>query len=591
MVVLLAFAFLSGVVTILSPCILPVLPIVLSGGVGGGKARPFGVIVGFVLSFTFFTLALSAIVQAVGLPADALRLFAIAIIALFGLVMLVPALGDAFESLVSRIASGRGGAPGRRSPVGFWGGLPVGLSLGLVWTPCVGPIMASVISLALSQKIDGGSVFITLAYTLGTSLPMLAVMLGGRSLLNRVPALARHAGGIRKGFGVLMLAMAVAMGLQWDRKLQAAVLAAFPGYGSGLTALETVAPVRSALEARSGRGSTTALSASGADAESAFAGAPAESEAPAALGDYGSAPAFVAKGPWFNSGPLDLGALRGKVVLVDFWTYSCVNCLRTIPYLKAWYSAYKDKGLVIVGVHSPEFAFERVPTNVSKAIRDLGVAWPVVSDNDYSQWGAYKNQYWPAHYFIDAKGRVRYWHFGEGEYEKSEEVIKALLAEAGAKVAGSVSPGEYALASGTPETYLGYLRGKGLVSAVKPVADSPADYRPARVPGIGEWSLSGSWTIAGEFIRPDSGAGPATRVELGFESKDVYLVVEPEGEGGRIGVFLDGAAAPATDDVAGGVLKPDSGRLYHLVALKESGVHRLRLDVKGGMRLFAFTFG
>ncbi|HUJ75452.1 MAG TPA: cytochrome c biogenesis protein/redoxin, partial [bacterium] len=372
MIVLLAFAFVSGVITILSPCILPVLPIVLSGGVGGGKARPFGVLAGFVVSFTAFTLALSAIVQALGIPVDALRIAAVVLIVLFGLVMLVPWLQVRFEMLASRVArrqtapvavgfgggsAGTGGSPVTGAPVaaarsrqGFWSGVVVGLSLGLIWTPCVGPIMASVISLALTQHVDGGSVFITLAYTIGTSIPMLGVMLGGRALLARVPALTRNAASIQKGFGVLMILVGVAIGMGWDRRFQTFVLRALPSYGSGLTAIEQTAPVKSALKGRSPTGGAAAVNAS----------APGEFQAPetaptnGVLGDFGAAPDFVTNGTWFNteglsaapgqtshggSMPLSLKALRGKVVVVDFWTYSCVNCVRTLPYLRAWYSA------------------------------------------------------------------------------------------------------------------------------------------------------------------------------------------------------------------------------------------------------------
>ena len=366
MTVLLAFAFVSGFITILSPCILPVLPIVLSGSISGGKARPFGVLAGFVVSFTVFTLTLSAIVHALGIPADALRVVAVVLIVLFGIVMLVPRLRDGFELLASRIASrgaqpgAVGAAAGRRA--GFWSGLIVGLSLGLVWTPCVGPIMASVISLALTQHVNGGSVFITLAYTLGTSIPMLAVMLGGRALLNRVPALTRNTANIQKGFGVLMILMGVAIGFGWDRRFQTAVLRAFPNYGTGLTAIEKAPTVSTALKslepsaAGAGGGAAMTANTSGARVFNAAMDAAPEN---GVLGDYGPAPDFLTKGMWFNtegivaaggqpaqggSLPLTLEGLRGKVVLVDFWTYSCVNCVRTLPYLRAWYDAYRGSG-------------------------------------------------------------------------------------------------------------------------------------------------------------------------------------------------------------------------------------------------------
>jgi cytochrome c biogenesis protein CcdA/thiol-disulfide isomerase/thioredoxin len=607
MAVLLAFAFLSGVITILSPCILPVLPIVLAGGGSGGKARPFGVIAGFVLSFSFFTLALSAIVQAIGISADAMRYAAIALITLFGVVLLVPRLRDAFDIAVSRLASkgsalGRpeGGRPSSGPKAGFWGGLPVGLSLGLVWTPCVGPIMASVISLALTQKVDGGSIVVTLAYAVGTAIPMLAIMVGGRALIAKVPGLSRNAGKIQRVFGAIMILMGAALAFQWDRKVETAILSAFPAYGSGLTSIENLAPVKKALQARAGSGGPGAAANQAALSQrGTFSGAPPDSTTAPSLGDYGAAPPFVAAGPWFNTGaqavgipspsaPLDLASLRGKVVLIDFWTYSCINCIRTLPYLKAWYGAYKDKGLVIVGVHSPEFAFERVSANVARAMRDLGVTWPVVQDNDYAQWKSYGNEYWPAHYFIDAKGRVRYWHFGEGGYEESESVIRKLIAEAGSAVdSGPVAPPPVRLAANTPETYLGYERGTGFASAVKPVANKAIAYSPARKPAAGEWNLRGTWTIEGQFIEPES----AGTLWLGFDAKDVYLVAEGLGAGGDITAFVDDSPAADTEDLRGGVLEPKSSRLYHVVTLREGGPHTLRLEIKGAMRLYSFTFG
>ncbi len=325
----------------------------------------------------------------------------------------------------------------------------------------------------------------------------------------------------------------------------------------------------------------------------------------AVLSDYGPAPDFVTRGNWFNteglvpvsgqmpggtSLPLSMAGLRGKVVVIDFWTYSCVNCVRTLPYLRAWYDAYKDKGLVLVGVHTPEFEFEKNTTNVARAIRDLGVNWPVVQDNDYLQWNSYSNQYWPADYFIDARGHVRYFHFGEGDYDVGEKVIRELLAEAGAGEAslGSVvSRPAQAIDAQTAETYLGYGRGQGFASAVAPVADRPVDYKPAREPANGEWNLAGRWTIHQQYILPESSG----TLELGFDAKNVFLVIEPQERGGSVSVKVDGSAAPNTADVNNGVLEPRESRMYQLVGLSAPGPHVLRLDVKGKLRLFAFTFG
>jgi cytochrome c biogenesis protein CcdA/thiol-disulfide isomerase/thioredoxin len=580
MIVLLAFAFVSGIVTILSPCILPVLPIVLSGGISGGKARPFGVLAGFVASFTAFTLTLSAIVQALGIPVGTLRIVAVVLIVAFGVVMLVPWLRDRFELATSRVA-GRGGARGTPR-AGFWGGVLVGLGIGLVWTPCVGPIMASVISLALTQHVSGGSVAITLAYTLGTSIPMFGVMIGGRALLARVPALTRSTAGIQKGFAVLMIAVGVAIGFGWDQRLQQAILRLAPNYGSGLTAVERTAPVVSALKSFS---------------------APEVPSEGGVLADYGPAPAFVAGGPWFNtqglvpstaqlpngaSMPLDLAALRGKVVVVDFWTYSCVNCVRTLPYLRAWYNAYHAKGLVIVGVHTPEFEFERSTANVARAVRQLGVEWPVVQDNNYAQWDAYGNQYWPAEYFIGPRGNVRYVHYGEGNYATSEQVIRELLAETGVKVTGPMvskpGPTLYAM---TPETYLGYDRTTGFMSVPGLAPGAPTAYQPSGVLANGDWDLSGTWTATPQYIAP-TGTGT---LELSFDAKNVFLVIQPEGGGGRIKVFVDGKPAGSTVDVRDGTLVPTQPRMYQLVALRAAGTHVLRLDVTGDLRLYDFTFG
>ena len=243
---------------------------------------------------------------------------------------------------------------------------------------------------------------------------------------------------------------------------------------------------------------------------------------------------------------------------------------------------------MIIGVHTPEFAFERNPDNVRKAMEELGVNWPVVLDNDYEQWRAYSNRYWPAHYFIDATGRVRYFHFGEGKYDTSEDVIRALLDEAGdISSSRAEESAEAELESNTAETYLGYGRARGFVSDVSPVANQAVLYRPAGTPANGEWSVDGRWTIAREYIVPeDTGA-----LELGFHAKDVFLVIEPVGEQGRIEVKIDGKPVGDTDDVHDGVLLPDESRLYHLVKQSKPGEHVLRLEVKGELRLFAFTFG
>lgn len=573
MLVLTFFAFLAGIVTILSPCILPVLPIVLSGSVGG-KRRPLGVILGFILSFSFFTLLLSTLVQLLNLPPDSLRFTAVAIIFFFGLVLLIPQLQQRYEVLASRLVSRKSS---RKDSQGFGGGMLLGAGLGLVWTPCVGPIMASVISLAISRQIDGGTVVIILAYALGTAIPMLGIMLGGRKLIARFPRLSRSTGRIQRVFGLLLVVVALSIGFGLDRRFQSAILQVFPNYGSGLTALETIAPVERALEQRSsGRTDMN---------ERNWTNPPRRGR----LEDFGPAPEIVAKGPWLNTEgeSYSMEELKGKVVLLDFWTYSCVNCVRTIPYLESWYRAYKDYGLVIIGVHSPEFAFERNKNNVQRAMEELGVTWPVVLDNGFDQWRAYNNRYWPAHYFIDAQGQIRYFHFGEGEYENSEKALRSLLEEAGAELpAQTVSSGWSGLDPRTPETYLGYGRMEHFQGMESLQKDTTAEYRLEDL-STDQWGLQGSWTIRRDYISADGEAG----LNLRFRGRHVYLVIEPLLPGGSLQVKLDGTIPADTADVENGLLKVEESRLYRLIELEELGEHLLELQVEGELRLYAFTFG
>ncbi len=597
MITLLMFAFISGVVTILSPCILPVLPIVLSGSITGGRAKPYGIVTGFVASFTAFTLALTVMVQALGISADVLRAAAVVIIIAFGLVLLVPKLSYWYEMLVSKLASlGR-----RRNPVsadaggirGFGSGLAVGSSLGLVWTPCVGPIMASVTALALTQRVDGGALFITLAYALGTAIPMFAVIKGGRALLEKVPVLLRNTARIQKVFGVLLIVVAISIFFGFDRRFQAAVLDIFPWYGTGLTAIEDNDAVRKAIGERSVSVGDPSADEGGTFVQSALPGN-------GVLGNYGKAPEIVTTGVWLNADgirgapaggiekPIRMSDLAGKVVLVDFWTYSCINCIRTIPYLAAWHEAYKDYGLVIIGVHTPEFEFEKNPDNVAKAVKDLGVDWPVVLDNGYAQWNAYSNRYWPAHYFVDAGGNVRYFQFGEGDYRTAEKVIRALITLSG----GSLPPGETGtddgtFASVTPETYLGYARMNSFLSGADFKAGRNAYYSLVEPGKDGQWSLGGEWTIAKEYVSPEAEGV----LKLRFNAKKVFLVVEPGGGSGYMRVEVDGKPAADTRDVKMGTVTPGAGRLYEIVDLGIQGSHVLQLEVKGGIRLFTFTFG
>ncbi|TSC87713.1 MAG: hypothetical protein G01um101416_393 [Microgenomates group bacterium Gr01-1014_16] len=546
MILLIFFAFLAGFVTILSPCILPVLPVVLSGSVGGGKRRPFGIVAGFVASFTFFTLFLSFLVKATGISADSLRLLSVIVIFSFGLSLILPGFQAFIEKLFARLLQLKS-----TDREGFTGGLILGLGLGLLWTPCVGPILASVISLALTGSVNFTALGITLAYSLGTAIPMFIVIYTGRQILGRLQPYSTL---IQKTFGVIMIATALALYLNLDRKLQTYILQTFPNYGVGLTRLEDNPLVQKQL----GQLRTTPMPKS-------KIGQPMNEFLPAVLPNYGPAPELIPGGQWFNSQPLKLSDLKGKVILIDFWTYTCINCIRTLPYLKSWDEKYRDKGLVIIGVHTPEFEFEKNPANVQKAITDFGLKYPVMQDNDYATWNAYQNRYWPAKYLIDKDGRIRYTHFGEGEYDATEKTIQQLLA-----VDMPVANPVYQISTRTPELYIGSSR-----------------YQSGFIEFTGQWK---------NFEEYRQGTPPTAQLTLDFNAKDVYLVMGPQRSYGEIKLELDDQPVSsqfAGADVKDGSVQVVSQRAYHLIHLPQSAKHTLKITVTDvfSIEFFAFTFG
>lgn len=575
MIVLIAFSFLAGLVTVLSPCILPVLPIILTSTIGGkdiGKSRPLGVVTGFVLSFTFFTLFLSTIVRLSGIPADTLRLFSIVVIAGFGISLLVPRFQLLMERLFSRVASFMPQS-GNRS--GFGGGLLIGLSIGLLWTPCVGPILASVISLAITGAVTLDSFFITLAYSLGTAIPMFLIMLGGQNALRRVPWLLSNLAHIQKVFGVLMILTALAIFFNLDRKFQTIVLNAFPQYGTGLTQFEDNELIRKQLS----KGQEPVVKKN-------EMGKPMFSiREPKGI----LAPELIPGGVWFNSEPLTLEQLKGKVVLIDFWTYSCINCQRTLPYLKDWQEKYNDKGLVIIGVHSPEFEFEKSEKNVATAIEDFGLTYPIVQDNDFATWRAYSNRYWPAKYFIDKDGYIRYHHFGEGAYDESEKVIQELLKEAGSTdVSSEISNPTYEIKAKTPELYLGYARIDHFASVETITPNTTGRYTAPGKLGNNMVAYEGNWNVMEEYANPQQGA----KLHLNFEAQEVFLVMRTKGAPAKVTVYLDDQPQFFGEDSDNGVVTVEKDTLYKLIKLPNPGRHLLRLEFQdNNAELFAFTFG
>lgn len=579
MILLVAFAFLAGIVTILSPCILPILPIILSSSFGGkeiGKSRPMGVVAGFVLSFTFFTLFLSSIVRLSGIPADSLRFISVIVIAGFGLSFLVPKLQLMLERMFSALARF---APQGNTKGGFGGGLLIGLSLGLLWTPCVGPILASVISLAITGAVTFDAFIITLAYSLGTAIPMFLIMIGGQNILRRVPWLLANSANIQKAFGILMIITALGILTNVDRKFQTFILEKFPQYGVGLTKFEDIKPVREQLEKLGGK-----------EIKDEDIGKPMFD----LLRPKGTkAPEIIPGGVWFNLPAgrqgLTLSELKGKVVIIDFWTYSCINCQRTFPYLRQWWDKYKDKGLVIIGVHSPEFEFEKNEKNVAKAIADFKLTYPIVQDNNFETWRAYNNRYWPAKYFIDKEGYIRFTHFGEGAYDESERVIQELLKETGAKdITYNISNPSYQIYAETPEIYLGYGRIDNFASSESIVPNKVFSYTPPSTLPENNVSFEGKWVVMEEYANPQKGA----KLYLNFEAKEVFLVMRTSGTPAKVKVYIDDKMQDFGEDNIDGEVTVDADRLYKLINLPTPARHILRLEFEdSNAQLFAFTFG
>ncbi len=552
MFVLIGIGLLAGVITAVSPCVLPVLPIVLTAGAGdGGARRPFMIISGLVVSFTVFTLAAASILSALGLPQDFLRNAAIAMLFVLAASLLSKRFAFLLERPFAFMTRRRGGHPAS--------GFVLGISLGLVFVPCAGPVLATITVLAAKSQVGVETVVLTLAYGVGFGVPMLLIALGGKRVAQRLRATGPA---FRRASGVVLALSAFAILFNLPQTLQTHL----GNYSSALQAhIEDTKLARAHLAKLRGGGN-------------AFA---ATKQAGASLPVLGRAPEFTGIDSWLNTPgnrPLTLEKLRGKVVLVDFWTYSCINCIRTLPHLRAWYASYHRDGLEIVGVHTPEFAFEHVRGNVQKATHDLHVSWPIALDNGYHTWDAYSNEYWPAEYLVDRTGHVRESHFGEGEYGTTEKAIRTLLAANGQTVNGARKVADATPTMQiTPETYVGYAR-------IDSTRYRGSKLRPRQLAAYAfpaalardQLSLAGNWTIGDQRAV----AGTAARLRLHYHAHDVYLVL---GGKGRVVVHAAGQAART--------VSVNGDRLYTLLTSPTLHDGLLELRFNRGVNAYAFTFG
>jgi cytochrome c biogenesis protein CcdA/thiol-disulfide isomerase/thioredoxin len=575
---LLIFALVAGFATAFTPCVLPVLPIALSAGATGGRRRPLGIVAGVVVAFTFATVALVYVIKALGLPNDILRTFAVVVLVSFGISLLVPPLSARFEAFLSRF--GRLARTGDAE--GFGSGLVLGLGLGTLYAPCAGPILAGVVTVSAAQTFTAGRLAVALAYSVGSAAGLYLLMLGGRRLAGRVVSRSIR---VQQALGVVMVGVAVAVATNLDARFQSAIASDLPGFLVQPTqGLESSGTISRALG--SVRGAPPAIQPGGS----------AEAESGKRLPILGGAPEFTDTQQWFNTPgdrPLTMQGLRGRVVLIDFWTYSCINCIRTIPDIEALYRKYRRYGFEVVGVHSPEFAFEKEASNVQAAIAQDGITYPVVQDNDLGTWFAYGNQFWPADYLVDAKGRIRYVHFGEGDYDASEKAVRSLLAENGATGLGAMSQPRVPRASRgvtTPESYLGTARADRFTN--DPLREGSSRYALPRGNDVppDHLAYAGTWDLSAEKAT----AGPDAQLELNFGARRVYLVLGSPAEARQVHVYLDGKPIPdgiAGPDVHDGVLTVQGQRLYSLVNLPRVGRHLLTLRFDPGVSGYAFTFG
>ena len=583
MLLLLLFALIAGAGTAITPCVLPVLPALLSASALGGRRRPLGIVLGLAATFTIAIVALAQLVKGVGLASGAARDVAIVALFAFGILMLFPRLAARLQAPLSRL--GRFGPRSRGT--GFWSGLAVGGALGFVCAPCAGPILAAVTAVSASTGPSARVVAVAIAYAVGLSAVMLLYGLGGRAVLARV----RRIGGglvIERTLAVVLIATGVVMATNLDVRFEEALArdASLPGFLTDPTrALETSNAVQQRLASlrRPSRFAERQAEASNVPMPTATAAQIPGIKTPS-LPNLGTAPEFTDTQRWFNTPagkPLTLAALRGHVVLVDFWTYTCINCIRTLPFLKGLYATYHPYGLEIVGVETPEFTFEQEAGNVLQAIRSDGLRYPVVQDNRFGTWNAYGNQYWPAEYLIDAGGHVRHTQFGEGDYKQSEAAVRALLYQAGVHQLPPPMTATAMIPSaglGTPETYLDDQRSSGFA---EPLQAGVSYYPGVSKPALNEFALHGDWRVSSESVTPT--ASGAT-IEAGLQAAHVYLVMTSDGNVARqVSVLLDGHPL--------GSVTVRQQRLYTLVSLPRAEFHDLTVEIPPGVHAYDFTFG
>jgi cytochrome c biogenesis protein CcdA len=570
-------AFVGGVLTILSPCILPVLPFVFARADQPFRRSGLPLLLGMALTFCVVATAAAFGGHWVVRLNQGGRYAAMLVFLVLGITLLFPSLAEALTRPLVRAGSRLQGGPTSESSIGK--SFVLGISTGLLWAPCAGPILGLILTGAAIQGPGARSSFLLLFYALGAASSLGIALLAGKKVLSFMKRSLALDIWIRRVLGVAVIAGVIAIALGWDTNL--------------LTKFSFVSTAKAEehLIGKLGPEKPAVLPMSASDVDPD-------------LDDEGPMPDLGGATGWINSPPLNRKALRGKVVVIDFWTYSCINCLRALPYVEAWNAKYKDAGLVVIGVHTPEFAFEKERSNVEEAVRNLKITYPVAIDSNYQIWQAFKNEYWPAHYFIDGKGRIRHHHFGEGNYDESERVIQELLKENGATslpsgaLNVSASGAEAAPDSkdtASPETYIGYHRSKNFASAQAIAQDSRKTYSPQPRLTLNQWALGGAWNVDAESAVLEAAPG---KIVFRFHARDLHLVLGPTKNGKpiRFVVKIDGTAPGedhGSDTDASGAGTVQGHRLYQLIRQK-GAVEDRTFEIEfldPGVQAFAFTFG
>ncbi len=570
---LIVVALAAGLIAGISPCILPVLPIVFVAGVAapgaeetpkGSWRRSVAIVLGLVLSFSLLVLVGSEILSGLDLPQNTLMWIGVGLLGLVGIGFVIPVIGEWLERPFARLVG--------RQPSSSSGGFVIGLALGLVFVPCAGPVLAAITVLGATRDIHFETVVVTLAFAVGAVVPLLFIALAGGGLVRRVQAVRQRAPLYRQIGGVVLLLMAIGIATNSFDFLQRDV----PGYTSVLQKkIEGSTSIRKQLNTLKGHQGSKAVSGSLVSCPSSSPG----------LVSCGLAPNFTDVTTWLNTSQdkaLTMKGLRGKVVIVDFWTYSCINCQRSLPHVEAWYKRYAPYGLEIVGVHTPEFAFEHVVSNVKAQAQALGVKYPIAVDNDYGTWNAYDNEYWPAEYLIDAQGVVRHVDFGEGNYALTESLIRKLLVAAhpGLKLPPPTSVANRTPFEETsPESYIGYKYGLTYMdSDVEPAKNVATEFHFPTHLSSTTWAFSGEWNEHAE----EATSIKDSKLEINYVAQDVYLVM---GGTGTVSVSAGNGTAPTTVHVRG------VPRLYTLFHAKSSSTGTMVLTFTPGVQAFDFTFG